>query len=251
MMVLNIQFWRGDKDQAMALARLIADLEPVPRKDVMILFTARFDCEHDEKTIAYVSNKFDVARFTTKRNVVGWPAGPNNMMGESYSYCIEMQRFAGFKTVDSVMFIEADCIPLSKDWLNQLMAEFKASGKLVSGAWLKKGDAGCEHVNGNCIMSIDFWRNCKVILNPPKKGGWDAVLAYAILPYAHPSRLIWSDYRLGTDDNAWKGCDYLWQPKRYGEPSNALYGQDLQPVWLHGIKTMAGINCVREKLLNE
>ena len=58
MLMLNFQFWEGDKDQAMELARLIADIEPSFREDVEVMFTARFDCRHDNKAIDYVSKKF-------------------------------------------------------------------------------------------------------------------------------------------------------------------------------------------------
>lgn len=249
MLILNIQFWDSDKAQAMALARLIADLEDKPRTDCMMMFTARFDCEHDEETIAYVSNKFQVLKYKTKRRATGWPNGPNQMMACSYEHCVELKLRGKLPKLKAVMMIEADCVPLYKNWLDQLIAEWNGCGKHVLGAWLKKGDAGCEHVNGNCIISIDFWRKCRAIMHPPERGGWDATLSYAILPNAAPSRLIWSDYRLGTEDNPWKGCDYLWLPKRYGTPTNAFYGQDLQPVYYHGLKGMQGLECARNRLL--
>lgn len=251
MLILNVQFFDGDKAQAMALARLIADLEDKPRSDVAVMFTARFDCQHDEETIAYVAQKFQVLRYTTKRKATGWPNGPNQMMACSYEYLVEKWVRGKLPKVKAVMMIEADCVPLYKNWLDQLINEWNNCGKSVLGAWLKKGDASGEHVNGNCIMSIDFWKKCRGIMHPPSRGGWDAALAYGILPNAAPSRLIWSDYRLGTSDNPWKGEDYLWAPKRYGAPSNALYGQDLQPVWYHGIKVLDGITCARKRLLNE
>jgi hypothetical protein len=173
-------------------------------------------------------------------------------MGESYSYCVETARRGRFPGVKAVMFIEADCVPLKKAWLNDILAEWQLAmrqDKLVMGAWLKYGDAGCEHINGNCVMSLELWRICRDIFSPSSKGGWDALLRRPILANGYPSRLIWSDYRLGTSDNPWKGCDYLWEPKRYGAPSNIYYGQDLFPAWYHGIKTMDGLNCVRAKLL--
>ncbi len=71
MLILNFQFWDGDKPQAMALARLMADLETVKRTDVIFLFTARFDCKHDQDTIDYVAQKFNVMTYTTKRKAEG------------------------------------------------------------------------------------------------------------------------------------------------------------------------------------
>lgn len=250
MLILNHQFWEGDKAQSMALARLIADLEDKPRDDAIFLFTARFDCKHDEETIAYVAKKFPVMRYTTKRKAVGWPDGPNKMMACSYEYCVELWRKNRLPPhIEAVFLIEADAVPLRKSWIDDLKAEYKSCGKKVLGAWLKLGDANVEHVNGNCVMSLDFWKKCPAIFHPNSRGGWDATLRYAILPNAAPSKLIWSDYQLGMAHNPWRGDDYLWETKRYGASDNALYGQDLHPCWFHGLKTIQGIEAVRKRLL--
>lgn len=233
----------------MALARLIADLEPTFRNDVMVMFTARFDCQFDEDTVKYVEQKFKCIKYRTKRNATGWPNGPNQMMACSFEHLVELKIRGKYPNLQAVMLIEADCVPLAKDWLNQLITEWNGQSKMVLGAWLKKGDANVEHVNGNCIIAIDFWKKFKAIMHPPSRGGWDATLAYGILPNATPSKLIWSDYRLGTDDNSWKGCDYLFAPKRYGCPENPLYGQELTPAYLHGCKSMDGLECARKRLI--
>lgn len=251
MIVLNCQYWEGDRAQAMELARLIADLEPVKRDDVVFMFTARFDCKHDEKTIAYVAQKFKVLRYTTSRKATGWPNGPNQMMGESYHHLVEIWMKGKLPGIKGVLFMEADCVPLDRNWINLIVDEWQRSGKQVYGAWLKPGDAGVEHINGNCIISMDFWRKNKAIFHPPEQGGWDATLAYCLLPQGAASSLIWSDYRLGTSDNSWKGCDYLWASKRYGSPHNELFGRDLHPVYFHGCKVMNGLKCARQRLLNE
>lgn len=247
--MLNVMFWEGDKAQAMALARLIADIEPEFRNDVAVMFSARFDCKHDEETIKHVSNKFKTYKYTTKRKATGWPNGPNQMMACSYERIVEEWRRGRFDHIEAILMVEADCVPLTRDWLTMLINEYKGCGKRVLGAWLKKGDAGCEHVNGNCIMSIDLWKKCRGIFHPPARGGWDATLAYALLPNSAPSRLIWSDYQLGTEKNPWKGDDFLWEPKRYSAEDNPLYGEALSPVYFHGIKTMQGLEAARNRLV--
>jgi hypothetical protein len=249
MLILNLQFWEGDKAQAMALARLLADIELAPRHDVHFLFTSRFDCEHDEATVEYVTKKFPKCyKLTTKRKATGWPNGPNQMMGESYESIITMiKRGTGFRNATGIMFIEADCVPLHRNWISLLSKEWEDCGKAVLGAWLKAGDAGMEHINGNCIINTTFWKKCAAIMHPASKGGWDASLRYQILPNGYPSKLIWSDYRLGTTDNPWRGEAYLWEPKRYRDKENALYGQDLYPCWFHGIKGDMGIVAARRK----
>ncbi len=154
-MVLNLQFWEKDKAQAMALARLIADLEEKPRNDVTFLFSARFDCEHDEDTISYVAARFPVLRYTTQRKATGWPHGPNEMMADSYEHLVLLKRRKGMEHLSSVLFMEADCVPLHRDWINLIKKEYDGCGKKVLGAWLMKGaDCQVEHVNGNCVVSF-------------------------------------------------------------------------------------------------
>ncbi len=247
MLVLNIQFWEGDKDQAMKLARLLADIEPMKREDVVVLFSARFDCSHDPETIGYVSQKFNVSTYKSTYKATGWPAGPNWLMANSYQHCIERMRSNQMKG-DAVLFIEADCIPLARDWINQLIAEYKACGKMILG-YHHMGNDGCnEHINGNCIIHKDFWRTYRPILSPTKIA-WDADHAGAMLPNSAPSKLIWSDYQLGMKHNPWRGCDFVFEEKEYTDPRHPLYGQVVKPVWFHGIKGGMGIDCARERLV--
>ncbi len=251
-LILNLQTWPGDQEQGMALARLMADIEPEPRDDVAFLFTFRFDSKPDYETVDYVRSKFRRTYIhKTTRQGIGWPQGPNAMFADSYSYCIENTRNGFIKNIDGVMFMESDDVPLDMNWINHINTEWeecKRAGKQILGAWLAHGDAGCEHINGNCIIHIDFWRNNKGILNP-RSGGWDADFKNIIIPVGYPSKLIWSDYGLGKPDyNPWKGCNHLFSPKRYGSPHNKLFGKDINPVFLHGPKDLRGIDCVRDKL---
>jgi len=254
MLILALQFYDGDKQEAMALAKLIADIETERRDDVAFVFSARNGTSADPAVIRYVEQKFtNVFSTVSKSKRTGWPAGCNDLMAETYAFCINLVRTKKVQAL-GVLLMEADAVPLAKDWINQLKEEYKLcldAGKFVMGPWLKKGDAPLEHVNGNCILHIDFWQKCKVILRPPVFGGWDATLASNILPHAYPSKLMWSDYHLDTPRNPWRGCDYLWQAKRYGAKENKLYGQDIFPVWLHAAKGYKAMDCVRDRLLSQ
>lgn len=262
----------------MELAKLVTDLEKEPRTDVTFLFSARYDCDHDPHVIEYVAQKFPVVTHRTRRVGDGWPAGPNQLMADSYEFfvtgygdvnlprrpTVDGQDYAErlyqeairslppkkFLDIETMLLMEADALPLHRNWINLIMEEHVASGKLVSGSWLVNADGGGEHVNGNCLINKQLGKSYPQILNPPNFGGWDALAANIILPNANPSRLIFSDYHLGTDRNPWKGCDYLWEPKVHTHPRNPLYNQPISPVYIHGPKDMRGIECVRNKLLS-
>ena len=59
-LLLALQYWDGDKEMAMKVARLIADMEPAHNADVDFLFCSRFDCTHDMDSVAHVAKKFRV-----------------------------------------------------------------------------------------------------------------------------------------------------------------------------------------------
>lgn len=241
-----------DYAQGKELLKLICDLEPVRRDDVCFMLTHRYDMKVDSELVEYVAKKFPVIPYVTRKKGGGWPAGPNAMFSDSYQHAVELNRSGMAFT--GVMFMECDCIPLKKDWLNELIAEWKeclSRGKYILGPWLEDGDAGRAHINGNCIISPLFWRKHRGIFNAPANYAWDAYHATAMMSNAMPSRLIFSDYRLGTTDNPWRGDEYLWESRGYGMPTNPLYGEKLYPSYLHGVKVMDGIYAVRRKLLTK
>jgi len=249
--LLNIQMSPLDYNQGVELLELICDLEEVKREDVILMLTHRYDMGVDLNLVDAVKRKFEhVFTHVTERKGNGWPAGPNAMMGDSYLAAINMQR-RGLE-IDAVMFMECDCVPLAKDWIDQLKAEWdtcREAGKSVLGPWLEAGDARGKHINGNCIIAVDYWRKHRGILYAPENIGWDVYHANNMCAEGMASRLIYSDYRLGTTYNPWKGDAYLWDAKGYGTVTNPLYGEKLLPVWLHGVKTLQGIEAVRKKLL--
>lgn len=234
----------------MLLARLIADIEPQMRSDVIFLFSARFDCPHDEETMKYVRQKFEhVFKFTSRSQATGWPAGCNALWSESYQHCIENMRNGRWKGMEAILFMEADCCPLDLNWINHLKHEYKNCGKMVLGCWLDESDCGVTHINGNCIIHKDLWRKDKGILSPGP-GAWDGERPGTYLTNGAPSRLIFSDYHHGTDRNPWRSCDHLFSTRRYPGAGNPLYGQDVNPVWLHGVKGPAALECARKRLLS-
>jgi hypothetical protein len=47
--LICLQYWDGDRDKAMRLARFLADLEPSKREDVDFAFFARADSSFDRR----------------------------------------------------------------------------------------------------------------------------------------------------------------------------------------------------------
>jgi hypothetical protein len=207
--LLVLPFWNGDKAQHIALARFIADLEPAHSEQVDILFLARFDAAPDDETIKYVSRKFNVHVYKCNRREVGWPHGCNGLFSGAIEFFHRMTRGGKIPAYKAMLIVEADCVPLSRTWLSQLMAEWDRVSRekyvCIAGAYIPNPNPADprsrDHINGGCcflsgdsdFMSWLFTRMGRV------NAGWDWILApqfktrgWADIP------AIWSHWR--TDD---------------------------------------------------
>ncbi len=148
-LVIALQFYGGDKEKAMRLARFIADIEIKPRLDVEFLFVARYDCELDMATVDYVKKKFPVCWLTTWTKWRGWPGGPNAMAKDLLEWVAVNRHEA-----DGLMMIEPDCVPTTPFWINHIIDQWneaRSLDKWVMGAW--RGSGGVHgHINGNCVV---------------------------------------------------------------------------------------------------
>lgn len=225
----------------MQVSRLISDLEPAKSKWADFLFVSRWDGEHDKAAIAYVAKKFDaVHTFKSERKTKGWPAAPNDVALETYGrFCIRVKH----KIWDyaAILFIEPDCVPLTRDWIEQLHTEWHERDQLVLGFMYGRNAHPIQHINGNCLISPLFQKKCRDFFASPSKVGWDVQHAKAMLRYGRASRLIWNDYARQSISS-----EELFAAKHYGD-DHPLHGQDIFPVLMHGIKGDSALRAVREK----
>ncbi len=233
--LLALQFWDGDKEQAMKNARLIADLQGKPSDQADFLFMARFDCEQDISTVTRVSSKFETHVVTNRRRRgQGWPHGCNDLWFGvmDWVYCQkEAKRIPDYK---AVLTFEADAIPLSPNWINQLHAEWDKAKVPVVGA-LQKSPG--PHINGNAMFSGDLkflhWVSREVGGCTPV-GGWDYVLARDF------QKRGWADAKSMRSDWQMKTM----APERFEE----LLKQ--QVTFHHGCKDDSGIRHVRSRFIS-
>ncbi len=238
-----------DKSLGVQALRLWTDLEDAFNQQITVAVCLRFDMTIDEEirdAVSYASSKFKMLTHISKRKAAGWPAGCNALEMDAYEWFVESNRNKMFD-FEYMMIIEADTVPLRKGWANEIMNEAYDSKAKILGCMLMHGDCGCEHINGNCVIHRDTWRENKAMFHCCEKIGWDAKLGPFAVSRGVASRLIWQDYRLGAPDNPWKGDEFLFADKFYKSPRSPLYGQPIRAALVHGVKTMDGINAVRKK----
>jgi len=231
--LLALQYWEGDREQAMKVARLIADLEPRFCEKADFLFVARFDCTHDLAAIKHVSAKFNVHHYINRQRGQLWPHGCNSLwfgtMDWVYSYG-EAERIPPYK---AILTFEADACPLAPNWITELSNFWdRAKQKVVGPLLFSPG----EHINGNAMFSGDKgflkWISRDVGGCTPH-GGWDYILAPEF------KKRGWAD--CPKMRSWWKTptTDYA----KFEELSQQ------HAVFLHGVKDDSMINHVRRRFL--
>ena len=236
--LLALQYWGGDKYQAMELARLIADIEPTHCSAADFLFVHRFDCKPDESTMNHVGRKFNVHKYRSPRRETGWPDGCNGLWYSTMEWVYHMIEAKKIPAYKAVLTFEADCVPLRRDWINYLSERWDelAKGGKVFIAGRKVESVGVhEHINGNAFFSCDlnFLKWVVKGTRVPPGVGWDYHLAGEF------RRRGWAEI---------PGLECRWGTKTL---TDEFLREELERgvVFLHGVKDRSALTFSRKHLL--
>lgn len=231
-MILALQCHPGDADQALELVKLICDIEPERRSDVEFCISHRrgTDLQLVELMSMYAAQKFE------KRHTIqgmgfatGWPNGSNQLWTETMMRCHILYREGKTKS-KSVLTFEPDCLPMRKDWLNELFKEEKqmlGNEKMCRGHIVEEGK---RHINGNAIFDIGIMKRYSQ-LHSAGNSGWDWFHAELLLSIGEDTPVINQIYnRLAIETE---------ELEALGKTGIAL---------LHGIKDRSGISKMRSVL---
>jgi hypothetical protein len=234
----------------LALLRLIYDLQKKPADADILVFPRKDTKIRDVTCFDYLKGKFGVYRGRSRRIISGWPHGPNAVAMDVFRLMYETW-LAGTFEYKAVLLMEADCVPLRPTWIKELSDEWDSQKNLVLGHWDGSGTVikpPTSHMNGNLLFHPKLIEHVReMAYGDIPVWGWDMAFWHLFCPYSTPSRLIFNDYRMNTPNNPIKNSDWLFRPRVHTHPENPLYGQELNPCWLHGTKGMKAIEMVREK----
>lgn len=240
--LIVLPFWSGDKDQAMMLARLLADIEPKHSEDADFLFVARFDCEHNLETISYVSRKFNVHTHVSRRRVTGWPGGCNAVFFGAMEWIYHKMESGQVPHYKAIFMMGADGAPFSADWISQLHQKWDekqltCSRPFMAGALLLDPQGIHDHINGDCALlsgDLKFLRwLVKGVCDITVPAGWDWVLAGDFKKWG------WAGIR--EIKSVWR------KSTRF---SQAEWNSEIKfgTLWLHGQKDNSLLDVCRENL---
>lgn len=257
-LLLVLQTSPYDFEQAKALIRLIADLEPAYNHDADFMLCIRKDMSFPKAELEYLSSKFRVHTFQTKNLVDGWPMGCNIMWMEVATY-VGFKCRRGEMDYEAMLTFEPDCVPLRRTWIKELKEEWRRNQPCTFlGHYVCKAPDGTvgvipdtwhPHYNGNMLVSPNFVDTCPSMRGPAMHGGWDVYFANSIIQNGRPSRLIYNDYRRHSPQFQEMSEEDLFAPRQRA-PGNPLHGETLYPCFLHGCKKLSAIEHVRNRLLN-
>lgn len=232
-----LQYWEGDKAQAMALARLIADIEPGMSSKADFLFVCRYDCRHDMGIVSHVSRKFSTFHHVSPRRGTGWPMGCNDLFFGGLEWVFHKMKSKRLPHYKALFFIEADCSPLNVDWVSLISHNWdKLQPVFVAGRKLRSQHVH-EHINGgSCLLSGDF-----------------KFLEWLVLGAARSNSAAGWDYRLAGEFRRWgwaeiPGLECHWNTKTLSE-EQIRTEKDRGVIWLHGVKSNAVLDYARKTLL--
>lgn len=186
--------------------------------------------------------------------VSGWPHGPNALAMDAMIHCHKAWKEGKFQ-YKAALLMEADCVPLTRTWIDDLGQEWDGQTKSFLGHWDGSGKvikAPTSHMNGNLLFHpsiIDHPEINGCVYGEIPRNGWDMNWWQRMAPHCTPSRLIFSDYKLNTANNPLPNPERLFMPRFHAHPDNPLHGQELHPSWVHGCKGLKAQQYVRAKLL--
>jgi len=238
-LLLALQYWERDRDQAMRVAQLIADLEPAHNDQVDFLFVSRFDCPHSLKNIESVSSKFKVFHHINRnRRGTGWPAGCNDLWFGTMDRIYALVEARQMPEYEAILTFEADACPLGPYWHQTLLKAWREANKKkvvkVFGAMVQHPK---PHINGNGLFSGDkqfLHEVSRKIGGCPPIYGWDFYLTKEFS-------------QLG-----WDNCPYIksfWQEKTMApEQIDGLIASGVS--FLHGVKDDSVIDHIRKRFVH-
>lgn len=235
-LLLALQVYPGDFDQATELCRLISDIEPRRRRDIeFALFVTREVTQDMIDDLNHIlSTKFTFTVIRSKRFGKGWPAGPNDLWQEGMRQMLQTNGIYK-KGWTHILTFEPDCIPMRPDWINCLVEECRrmdVQQKDVCGAVCESENPARIHINGNALFRVDIVSRHPILSGAG--GPWDFFHRGLLLSLGIDSNFI--DQRYG--DKETHSVEFFEEIRKNGQ----------RLAFLHGLKDPQNIEAVRQML---
>jgi len=254
-MIVALQYYEGDLERTMSLARLLADVELRPRGDVLLALVCQPETPETElvrKTVAHCRRIFPVELVVSEHGAVGHPEactalwrGTASHFFEQARGCLEGHIFQDPLTKTwhtSLLTLDGgDGVPLHRNWIDLMVQHHDRtvdSDKLITGTPYFLGTCPL-HVNPNAVFELDVFDKTKLLTDAPEYDGtvmtnFDVYHREEMLRHAKLSSIVRTDWR-GGGERATR---------------ELLLERSRESVWLHGYKDPDLYWTAREHLLD-
>ncbi len=176
--LIALQMWEGDREQAMRLAKFLADLELKHSDSADFLLVHRFDCKAPSDVVPGLSRRFNTFTYKSPHCDTGWPLGCNALADFTAEWALAMIEAKKCPAYKAIFLCEGDGAPVQRGWVEKMSAAWDRANEkepiFQAGPYIPPP---LEHINGNCLINAHpkalkwfcqgRWKT--------KAGGWDWV----------------------------------------------------------------------------
>lgn len=196
-LAIVLQYWAGDAERAMDLARLMADIEPARRDDVLLVFAEQAGTAKDmgyKYRAVKEAKRYAVEKFNACEIVVPVDA-KKKYPGIAFDPWVGALRWLWERYQDgdlphhSAFFCEWDGCPMTRTWIDDLKRAHQLTldlGKMVTGARMREP----LHVNGTLVMLTRMLADVPSIGACPPRAAWDIHHGHAFVRELGPATPI-------------------------------------------------------------
>lgn len=236
-LLIVIQYYGGDQNEAEELGSLIADLERIRNHDADILIFARFDApEFSRDVLRKLESKFDKVGFfrSRRKDATRYPFAPNQMFGDLVTLLGQVPPWR----TDYYAFLnlETDCVPVHPGWITELANEYKIANAHGFFAVGHIHDNPTRHLNGVAVYATDIWGR----VGGGRLTGADAQIPYDIY---HANDL--AQYAVDTPYITF----YYQRPTITADELFKAHKHGVEPALYHGVKDGSARAAVRHKYI--
>lgn len=243
--LVSLQYWDGDRDAAHRLMQFLPEITPENNQYADFAVIYRFDStKPDDEVLKALHKSFNnVYVIKGKEHLVGYPNGCNGLWASLVETAYRKHTETAtskppvWSQYKSVLAIESDCYPLTKDWLQVIDSEWEKHKCSFMGHYLPHNFDHTQvgHINGNAMFVIDLFKKIPSVAGTPHGTAWDTYHAKSL------SLLGWANT---------KSIVSIWNTRTINEPGiDAMLSNGC--VLLHGVKDDSVIKIMSRRINDE
>ena len=179
-MLVAIAYHFGDLDQARSLAGWLRELGPYPNHDILV---ARDSSTEDRPFYESGFRRYEEIIIRQTDVYKKWPQSCNNAFSK-------IAKHIQFTRPEPWLWIEPDCVPIARGWLDLIAGEYLAGGKPFLGDFIPGIEGGPDHMSGIGVYPPNLAEAGAGVATLADEHPWDLLSGPEIVPRMVRSRFI-------------------------------------------------------------